>query len=83
MSNIFGNIENLLTSFQSKITEIQILVNRSIKIAIAVIVACFVVYLIREYLNWRMQVKLQKQNEELLKKMTRMIILLEENLKNK
>jgi hypothetical protein len=83
MSNIFGNIENLLTSFQAKITEIQILMNRSIKIATAIIVACFVIYVIREYLNWRMQVKLQKQNGELLKKMTRIITLLEENLKIK
>lgn len=83
MSNIFGNIENLLTSFQAKVTEIQILMNRSIKIATAIIVACFVIYLIREYLNWRMQVKLQKQNGELLKKMTRIITLLEENLKIK
>lgn len=83
MSNIFGNIENLVTSFQVKITEIQILINRSVKIAIAVIIACLVIYLIREYLSWRMQVKLQKQNEELLKKMTRIIILLEENLKIK
>lgn len=83
MNNIFGNIENVVTNFQAKITEIQILVNRSIKIAVAVIVACLVIYLIREYLNWRMQVKLQKQNEELLKKMTRIIILLEENLKIK
>jgi hypothetical protein len=83
MSNIFGNIENLLTSFQTKITELQILVNRSIKIAIAVMAACLVIYFIREYLNWRMQVKLQKQNEELLKKMTRIITLLEENLKIK
>lgn len=81
MNSIIEHIERLISSFQDKITEIQVLVSRSVKIVTAVIIACFVIYLIREFLNWRMQIKLQKQNEELLKRMTRIIDLLEKNLK--
>lgn len=83
LSNIFKDIENIVGDFQNKVMEIQALIGMTIKIAIVIIVACFVIYLIREYLNWRMQVKLQRQNEELLEKMTQIILLLEKSMKNK
>ncbi|MBV7272124.1 hypothetical protein I6U48_04225 [Clostridium sp. PL3] len=83
MNSIIDNIGKLITSFQDKITEIQVLVSRSLKIVTGIIVAFLIIYVIRECLSWRMQIKLQKQNEELLKRMNRIIDLLERNLKIK
>lgn len=97
MSSIMNNLEKTVINFQNSIIKIgklaadfqnsiikaQLLVERTIKIALIILAALAILFLIREYFSWRMQVRLQKQHLELLQKMSRIITLLEENIKNK
>jgi predicted PurR-regulated permease PerM len=76
-----NEIQQSAANFHNSILEIQLMVERSIKIALAILVAAVIFYLVREFLSWKLQVKIQKQHLEMLQKMTRLISLLEKNLK--
>jgi len=78
-----NEIQQAATNFHNSIVEIQLMVERSIKIALIIVVAAIIFFLLREFFNWRMQVKLQKQHLELLQKITHLITLLEKNIKYK
>lgn len=81
--NSIVEVEKLATNFQNSILELQLLVERSIRIALVILALFIIFFIFREFLSWRMQVRLQRQNVELLQKMTRIITLLEEGIKKK
>mgnify|MGYP000888028311 CR=1 FL=1 len=74
-------IQQSAAIFQNSILEIQLMVERGIKIALAILIGAAILFLMREFLNWRLQVKIQKQHLEMLQKLTHLISLLEKNLK--
>ncbi|MGI6684677.1 MAG: hypothetical protein ACOX47_04140 [Bacillota bacterium] len=76
-------VQKLAANFHTSIMELQQLVERSIKIALVILALFIIFFLFREFFSWRMQVRLQKQNMELLQKMTSIIALLEESIKKK
>ena len=75
--------QKFAADFQETIIEMQLLVQKYIKIALAVLVAVIIIFFIRDCFNWWMLVRIKKQNLELLQKMTRIIALLEEDIKKK
>lgn len=81
MVEAIKSIQSAIGHFGDQISAIQLLLQQGIKMALALLAAILSVLIVRELLLWRRQARLEKQNNELLKSMKRIIALLEETLK--